>query len=133
MHELDPEDQPGGARLISRRGLLAKAAVGGAVVWSAPILTTLATSASASSGTPSGCQCPSDPCNTVFCGSTGACVCGKAVEGDCFCYEPDICDNVIACSSTADCSQLGPGFRCVASCGCAAVGKANVCVSACLG
>jgi hypothetical protein len=104
---------------ISRRKLLKRGAAGAAVVWTAPILTSMRTSAFAATQ-----QCVTFDCNNL-CQQPGGCdnplcPCGPftAVSDGCFCashYLPGV-----DCASDSDCPPfegLSPG-RCVPSNNC---------------
>jgi hypothetical protein len=109
---------------ISRRRIIKRASVGAAVVWSAPVLTSLATPAYAQDGgrTPAGQPCgPNAPdweCGDpiVECGvpaDSGPCVCDQDVEGNDFCWNNFFCGTFDPCTESSEC----PGSqRCVTSC-----------------
>ncbi|MGH2746791.1 MAG: hypothetical protein ACRDKB_02555 [Actinomycetota bacterium] len=111
---------------VSRRGVLKRAGVGAAIVWSAPVLTSLASPAYAQGGTPPSGPGPSDctigrdwTCGQVIEECTGdpanppPCVCDVDTEGRTFCWNNYFCADTSVCSSSDDC----PGdARCVSSC-----------------
>lgn len=116
------EETPRGINEVSRRKLLKQAGVGAAVVWAAPVVTTLGGHAFAQSYG----QCPDCAPATLpeacfeqpACGSEESgnpCGCVTRPSSGCFCHSCIICDhpNVTACSSDADCP---PGWACGLSC-----------------
>ena len=97
---------------LSRRSLLKRAGVGAALVWSAPIITSLNTPAYAGSPPPPECQtCEACQFGTS-CGGDGACFCVGVP--DCFCTRTGVCINPDPiCQTDADCDSItGPGSRC---------------------
>lgn len=84
---------------VSRRRMLKRAGVGAAIVWSAPVLTSLATPAHAETPVCTSCPPPGpreQPCNfgpevEPRCGASGPaniCSCLRDVDtGQCFCHE----------------------------------------------
>jgi hypothetical protein len=90
---------------VSRRTVLRRAGVVGAVAWSAPVLSSLATPAFA--GTPEDCvwRCGED-ITPFACGDN--CFRTVTTEGDCFCWQDFSCTGT-TCTSSATCP---PGYRC---------------------
>ena len=96
---------------LSRRSLLKRAGVGAALVWSAPIITSLNTPAYAGSPPPPECQ------NCGPCQLTSSCrggPCGCVGVPDCFCTGLAVCnESDPICRTDADCVRwTGPGSRC---------------------
>jgi hypothetical protein len=122
------DDEVSGAR-ESRRSVLRKIAVGGAVAWSAPVL--LSSPASAATGSPQPTtttestlppQCDSGPweCGNdlVLCGTSGLdgiCNCDTDVHGNDFCWGNFPCGDprVVDCAANTDCP---PGWACTTTC-----------------
>lgn len=108
---------------VSRRRMLKRIGAGAAIVWSAPVLTSLRVPAFAQGVSPS-CACTS--CDDFACGASGpfdSCFCTTAAEGGCFCREihsvtffPETCTDDTPCP---------PGWRCVCT------GLGNVCRPPC--
>jgi hypothetical protein len=100
---------------ISRRKALKRVAAGTAVAWSAPILTSLSTPASARH-LYSECAghelVDCDPttvqeCNGPPCPTFGPCACVATTEGGSACINNWICDSRGTCNSSADCPNAG--------------------------
>ncbi len=111
-HELHEEHAS-----VSRRSALKRLGAGAALVWSAPVLQSLASPAHAQASPTATCASCSDvPCTgQTLCQESGnaclggVCGCVKTTEGDCFCYCNFSCGSVPTCSSSADCPS---GQRC---------------------
>ena len=99
---------------VSRRGMLKKIGLGAAVVWAAPVLTSLQTPASASTlGKGKRCtqQNITDPnsqaacnwCVPPACPGTQCGFCFPTVKGCCFCTNNFFCSQASPCSTKADC------------------------------
>jgi hypothetical protein len=104
MASEDPEPT-----MMDRRRLLGRMGAGAAIVWTAPMIDTFASSAAAQSA-PSPCtsSCASPDICGVECGS--GCLCGVLATGGCACFTP-VCDGP-PCGTNADCP---PGWACVAA------------------
>jgi hypothetical protein len=108
-------------RGVSRRRMLKRIGLGGAIAWSAPVLSSLRTPAFGASPVPCVdtdwiCHDPIQECGTSPCQTQpSVCVCDKDVEGNPFCWNNYCCDapGAIACSSSTQCSS---GWRCVTDC-----------------
>ena len=113
------EDSAKPVRGISRRTMLKGAGVGAAVVWTAPILSSVRAPAFAQ-GSGGGCdnKCGCDlgtPCNTSIdcCNSGGACNCWvKQDLSACFCGPFDACSNHQPCDN----GRCPGGQTCVSNC-----------------
>jgi hypothetical protein len=108
---------------LSRRTLIKRAGVAGALVWSAPVLSSL-TSAAHADGSVVPVPCPGgcDPNNPCFgqgpCDAPGEVFCSCVPEvgtGDCFCHESSSCSALRDCTTNADCADL-TGYVCATSC-----------------
>jgi len=107
-------------REISRRTMLKVAGVGAAVVWTAPILSSVRAPAFAQGSGGGGCSdCGCDlntPCNmAIDCNNSGG-ICNCWVRQDakcCWCGPFDACTNHQPCASQADCSG---GEICITNC-----------------
>jgi hypothetical protein len=102
---------------VSRRRMLKRIGAGAAIAWSAPVLTSLKVPAFAVSG-PSECAQIDHcyvPCSAcVYCGPPRSdCCCIPQVTNvaGCFCAKAGTC-GAHECSSDADCSDVGPKYRC---------------------
>jgi hypothetical protein len=112
----------------SRRSVLKKIAVGGAVAWSAPLL--LSSPAVAQTGTPEPTTTPTTeflPCTSgpwecgdglVICGNAGLdgiCVCDVDVHGNDFCWGNFPCGDpgAVTCTANSDCQS---GWVCATTC-----------------
>jgi hypothetical protein len=95
---------------ISRRTVIKRAGVIGAVAWSAPVLSSLGTPAFA--GTNENCewQCP-DATPPFACGDD--CLRTLTNELECFCWQNFECTGERECFGSAFCP---PGYRCVRTC-----------------
>lgn len=102
---------------ISRRRMLKRIGAGAAIAWSAPVLTSLRVPAfaQATSGPCSGVPCQGFPeCSHDGTDSkTPTCHCHFTAEGDCVCFNNAFCKDMQTCNSSADCANLGPGWRCL--------------------
>lgn len=98
---------------LSRRDMLKRMAIGGAVAWSAPIIMTFNSPAFAQvTSPPCDCPTPADPCSgQTECGED--CWCVVTVEGECFCHQTSNCVTVKSCTSSSECP---PGWACAYSC-----------------
>jgi hypothetical protein len=143
---LSPEGD-GSAPDRSRRDFMRKAAMGGALVWSVPVIQTVLAPSASASGLPGlGEACPNNVCASGFfcssvtgtCGGSGATCGGNAgcVNGNCF---NGVCGGSGAtCSSNAGCAYGncngttcgGLNATCSANSQCAAVGQAAINCSA---
>jgi hypothetical protein len=114
--------------------LLRNIGIAGAVVWAAPVLTSLPASASTDGcrkkrakrlckGIPAGC--PATQCGT--CGSFGASYCFEGANTITYCAEDFSCGNP-TCSTDADCKAQGAGNLCIINSCC---GSGGVCSSRC--
>jgi len=115
--------------LQSRRNVLKRIAVGGAVAWSAPVLLSSAAAAATESPVPTTTSTTTEPlpCTSgqwqcgdpiVLCGSAGLdgiCVCDVDVHGADFCFGNFPCGDprAVACTANSDCPT---GWACVTSC-----------------
>src|SRR5947209_19928944 len=107
---------------ISRRSMLKKAGLVGAVAWSAPVLTSLATPAGAAplrgsrkcttqdrTGGTAACHfCTPPTCPGTQCG-----FCFPTTTGCCFCTNNFFCNNVSNCTNRGQCP---PGWECGYTC-----------------
>jgi hypothetical protein len=119
---------------ISRRRMLKRVGAGAAIAWSAPILSSLRTPAFAQAY-PARCA---EPCNATcanfgdaICGSsgpTGICVCSRAQDGSCFCWENDFCANRPDVTQAGACPE---GQTAVSTCCDQAFGTAVKCWNPC--
>lgn len=112
------EDARSGDASLSRRKMLKRMGITGAVVWVTPVVSSLTTPAFAASAPTGACQFPAGA-NSCFgqtpCGE--GCYCNQNVtngelNGDSFCTQPTDCSNQL-CSSNSDCP---PGTVCQATC-----------------
>jgi hypothetical protein len=97
---------------ISRRRMLRRIGAGAAVVWTAPVLSSLRVPAFAQQASVPVCAvgCGPNCIDPNLCGSdaNGDCHCIVPVEGGCFCVSNTGCGS--ACDTPSDCPQ---GSRCV--------------------
>ena len=116
-------------RGLSRRDVIKRAAVVGAVAWSAPMISSIRTPAFAASLPPG---CATAECGTFISCATptsGACVddvcaCAEAAQGGGFCFCNAFCVDVTPCpNGQSDCSG---NTTCALNTCCG-----NVCLSAC--
>ena len=127
---MDDLERPDG---ISRRGMIKRIGAGAAIVWAAPVLTSLRMPAFAQT-TSGPCAptcttcfaCDSAVCSGTDCFSGFTCLCSVTTEGDCFCAQNQFGSG--DCTSSAQCQ---PGERCmnIAAYGCAG----TTCLPACSG
>lgn len=119
---------------LSRRSMLKRLGAGAAVVWTAPVLTSLGTRAMAQ-GTPPPDECadnPRDQCQCVApsCDGDPDCFCTTPAEGGCVCVDcgNSACDLFEPCNSSADCPSTHvcavstccePPHTCIPRCGAA--------------
>jgi len=112
---------------ISRRTVIKRAGVVGAVAWTAPVLSSLG--AKAFAGTPvecAGCD-PQEPCTgQTPCGDTCTCLAEEGT-GACFCHEISSCSALQTCSGPGQCPR---GFVCARSC-CDNFGFPPLCIPNC--
>jgi hypothetical protein len=96
---------------ISRRRMLKRIGAGAAVAWSAPILTSINTSAYAATGPCAGQPNCLSGCNGhLLCGNPCFCM-QHHVDKACVCIGQGLC---AVCSNDADCDPItGPGSVCV--------------------
>lgn len=106
---------------LTRRQMLKRTAIVGAVAWSAPIISTFNTPAFGQE-TVSPADCPEWNCGDpiVGCGQavgepplSSVCICDKDVEGNPFCWNDFYCSDSIACTQNSDCP---PGWACTTNC-----------------
>jgi hypothetical protein len=98
---------------VTRRRLMKRAGAGAALVWAAPVLSSLSTPAYAQASPVCGTGCPA--CPPDLCGSDarGPCLCFPPIDGStCVCTSPRACAG-IECDSDAGCPS---GQKCVFSC-----------------
>ena len=110
---------------MDRRRMLKQVGLGAAIVWTAPVISSIESRAAAASA-PGGGTCKRVSCcdgtnNPVGCAGTpadicagptlGQCFCGQATEGQCVCLLDT--SDFSSCTSSADC---GPGRACVDTC-----------------
>ena len=123
MEEEEVRNQEEVGNSLSRRRVLKRAGVGAAVVWSAPVLTSLATPAHAqgASPQPGGCSAPCTACfcsgttippSSEPCGGSEDCLCSATIEGDCFCAHARS-GSSDDCTTSDDCL---PNERCMTVC-----------------
>jgi hypothetical protein len=116
MDERRPSDWASGR--ISRRKALKRVAAGTALAWSAPVLTSISTTAFAQYGGPCP-ECPPLNCAGPVVECATGCFCVPLEEGGgCFCAgTPLVCTGPgfgDICDTDADCEALGfAGHRCV--------------------
>lgn len=119
---------------VSRRRILKRAGVGAAIVWSAPVLTSLG-AAHAQNGTP--VTSPCDDCGSDFCfgqtgcGPGGECLCSLQPDGSCYCGDLSgrtFCSEFVACDPFND--TCPAGSRCSPTCCFDALGT-GVCLAPC--
>ncbi len=101
---------------LTRREMLKKAALVGAVAWTVPIVGSFNTPAFGQVQSPP-CDCSGPACRGADdCGGVGKnCNCLATVEGDCFCHQGVSCGatGVVPCTSSTQCP---PGWACAFSC-----------------
>ena len=111
---------------LTRREMLKKSALVGAVAWTIPIV--------GSFNAPAFGQVTSPPCdcsgpNCAFaddCGGVGTpCNCLTTVEGDCFCHNFSPCSGLQTCTASGECPT---GWACVDNTCCGAI---KICVPPC--
>ncbi len=100
---------------LTRREMLKKSALVGAVAWTIPIVGSFNAPAFGQVTSPPCAGDPAVPCKGFDqCGGAGApCNCLTTVEGDSFCHNSSACSALTVCTSSATCP---PGWACVASC-----------------
>jgi hypothetical protein len=103
---------------MTRREMLKKSALVGAVAWATPVISSLNTPAYAQQNVVSPAACTTWDCGDPFdiCGTTGPlgqCLCDVDVNGDSFCWEDILCTNSPPCTTNTDCP---PGWRCTTNC-----------------
>jgi len=100
---------------LTRREMLKKSALVGAVAWAAPVVSSFSTPAFAQVSPPPTCTCdPADPCfGQTVCGE--GCGCVPTVDGDCFCHQGSSCGALQACGSATD-PPCPEGWACANSC-----------------
>lgn len=89
---------------ISRRSLLKRAGVVGAIAWTTPVIASLRTPAFAESPGPDP-ECAGEECGSfVVCSSNANCFCFTSAEGGGFCLNSVSCDPLLDCpGGTVDC------------------------------
>ena len=114
------DSDPAGDR-ISRRRMLKRIGTGAAVVWTAPVLTSIRTPAFAFGSLNSPCD-PGQTCQGCdefrYCHRPSNCGClPRQPSGECYCgdLKDGYCSSFQTCNIDADCTQ---GGVCVFSCGC---------------
>lgn len=126
---------------ISRREMLRKIGIAGAVAWAAPVLTSLPASASVDACRKRKahrlCKGLFGDCNNGFsaCGTCSSDVgdgsfCFTGTNGKLYCAEDVFCSETHSCSSDADCSDFAPGV-CITLNGCTGCSSAGVCSTRC--
>jgi hypothetical protein len=97
---------------ISRRRMLNRMGAGAAVVWTAPVVTSLQAPAFAAPSL----ACPETGCSSCVdvggsCqGGPPGCFKGLSTEGECLCFVNAICSGLTPCRSSSECS---PGWHCL--------------------
>jgi len=116
---------------ISRRSALKRIGAGAAIAWSAPVLMSINSRASAASDVCGGVN-PCFHCGSgTHCHEGPLCLCSGRIDGGgCYCGENTPCGHTIHCDAEADCATLGPTWHCVPVCGCGSLGQ-QVCVPEC--
>jgi hypothetical protein len=94
---------------ISRRTVIKRAGVVGAVAWTAPVLSSMG--AKAFAGTPAACASCAE-CPQPSCGADCGCLTDVGT-GDCFCHQFSFCDQLPACADSSTCPD---GWVCAVSC-----------------
>jgi hypothetical protein len=128
-HDANPDD-PTGRDQLSRRAAIRRLAVGAGVVWAAPVVMSVGSSAAAASAPFTG------NCGTKFVCSSGIdatcgpedadCLCVDTTDGVLFCAANFACRTALTCTTSADCPA---GWRCqAAGSGCCGFG---VCLPPC--
>src|SRR6266516_4274771 len=127
---------------IPRRGMLKRIGAGAAVVWAAPVLTSMHTPAFAASGglcgPDQGCGgccailnnydgCLAGPSSSTICNCGLGCFDGLTTEGVCQNFQNTFCCCAQPCSNSNDCP---PGQQCLCADACNACGF-SICVSCC--
>jgi hypothetical protein len=128
---------------LSRRAALKRIGAGAAIAWTAPVLLSIETPASAGSVALSCSNCGTDFCSDPSgcagingCSDGSAGFCDTTVEGQCVCDVVAFVDGTQNCTSSAACAkQFGSSFVCIQA-GCLpnpATGKpgTTVCTSQC--
>ena len=112
---------------LTRREMLKKAALVGAVAWTVPIVGSFNTPAFGSVTSPA-CDCDvNEPCSgQTPCGA--GCACLPTIAGECFCHNISSCGALRSCTVQNDCDGL-VGYQCANSC---CVDAAGVPVSLCI-
>ena len=103
-------------RSVSRRAVIKKIGAGAAIVWSAPVLTSLSSSAFAQGTSPICSECPPTHCAGLdSCGE--GCVCAPTVTSSCEClFSTGRCvDACSECSTTERCVDLTCSNQCPTS------------------
>lgn len=103
---------------ISRRRIMKRAGVGAAIVWSAPVLSSLGSAAHAQTPPPDGEACDCDvqqPCNMAIpCQGSNLCNCWVRFDRTgCFCGPFDACINHEPCGPNGSCPS---GQVCISNC-----------------
>ena len=108
------EDEQAGSG-VSRRTLIKRTATGAAVVWAAPVLTSMVNPASAQFNydTCTECAIGGDNCGGQPACSQGGCSCLRTVDGGCFCHQGSACSALQHCTAQSDCPS---GWACSLSC-----------------
>jgi len=111
---MDEIERPDG---ISRRRMLKRVGAGAAIAWAAPVLTSLRMPAFAqavSTNCPSGCG-PDTCFGQTPCSDTGCFNVCQVSGAGCFCHQSSSCQDLQACTTTADCTNV-PNSVCAFSC-----------------
>ena len=102
---------------LARREMLKKSALVGVVAWTVPIVGSFNAPAfgqvtvSPAACTHWNCTDPVDICGTnPVPPPHDRCGCTTDTQGDAFCFNNAICDDVPGCATTADCD---PGWKCI--------------------
>ncbi len=99
---------------LTRREMLKRSALVGAVAWTTPIVGSFNTPAFAQvTSPPCECSAPNNACVQTNCGTNCGCI--PTVQGECFCHQGTDCDVMQACTVQTDCDNL-PGWKCAHSC-----------------
>jgi hypothetical protein len=113
------DDTPAGS--VSRRRMLGRIGATSALVWSAPVLTSIASPAYAqASPRPGDCRVTNPFCDFISCGEV-ACHpdcdsggCTRVLDGSCMCWFVATCNTgeEPICETDADCQPFSPGSKC---------------------
>jgi hypothetical protein len=105
------------SRQVTRRKLLKRVGVGGAVLLAAPVVTSTASAQRLPRFVcKQGCEVGGDPCGGQRpCTNADErfCTCLLSNSGRCYCHEPSFCSDLPACTVQADCPD---DWACATSC-----------------